>query len=929
MTASAKCILDTSVSAFKYFATGRKIAFLDPRADDLAALLAGVRPDVEAVVLDPRRPGLEQIDERVRQSGRREIREIHIVSHGEPGRFQLGADWVDAGILERYRLVLNRWRDFLASDAEILIYGCEVAATEAGVALVRAVRHLTGASAIASSTPVGRGNWTLDVASGNVQALPPFSAATCQSYGGRFDGQSNQLTFVEAISNDEIDGLDGAATVTLSPDGNFVYAASQNDDAIVTFSRDALTGELTFVEARSDSDSGIDGLDGAISVTASPDGKFVYAASFRDDAIATFARDEVTGKLTFVEAIFDGEEDGSGTTIDGLDGARSVAISPDENFLYAVSFEDSAIATFARDKDTGKLTFVEAVADGEKDSSDNDVDGLGGARSATVSPDGNFIYVASTADDAIATFERDKDTGKLTFVEAIFDDAVSGASQKAPGLDGAIAVTLSPDGNFVYTASFEDNAIATFQRDPGTGKLAFLEADINTENDGSGNTIAGLDEAFSVAASPDGNFVYAAGRGSHAIATFARDPIGGGLTFLGADTDDENDSFGNPIDGLRRVRSVAVSPDGNFIYTASVGEASVGEASAIAVFGAPIPPPAPPAPPAPSNGNFGGFEPGEPLEVHVPPLNVPPNNTSNTISLGEGFASAIDDADIVGANTSDRITLADRNNTVRALDGNDNAFGGSGNDFIQLNRGNDYALGRDGNDTIWGGKDDDYAEGNDGNDILEGHIGNDTLWGADGDDFIFGGLGNALAVDAPDTERDFLDGGNGNDRLNGNAGNDTVYGAAGDDTVRGGKNDDLVVGGSGNDRVWGELGDDTLYGVFIDALHPGVGDEIDTLTGGGGADTFVLGVANQRYYDSSIATDDGGNRDYAVITDFSKQLDTIQLAGAASDYHLRATSGNLPFGVGIFFESARPDELIAIVRGPISLDLTASYFTYN
>ena len=329
-----------------------------------------------------------------------------------------------------------------------------------------------------------------------------------------------------------------------------------------------------------------------------------------------------------------------------------------------------------------------------------------------------------------------------------------------------------------------------------------------------------------------------------------------------------------------------------------------------------VPPPAVPSGPVASP-----FTPPATQEVHVPSLNISPNSTSNSIET--------DAADSMGTEANDNITLGSSNNILFALGGNDNAFGGDGNDFIQLNQGNDFARGQDGNDTIWGGMDDDYAEGNDGNDLLEGHIGDDTLWGADGDDSLFGGLGNALPVDTPDGEMDFLDGGNGNDFLNGNAGNDTVYGAAGDDTVLGGRNDDLVIGGSGNDFVEGQLGDDTVYGVFIDAADPGI-VEIDTLTGGGGSDTFILGVSGRRYYDSSIATDDGGNRDYALLADFNPSADFIQLAGAATDYSLQETSGSLPDGIGIFFESSRPDELIAIVQGVAfsNLDLNSNVFQY-
>jgi 6-phosphogluconolactonase (cycloisomerase 2 family) len=43
-------------------------------------------------------------------------------------------------------------------------------------------------------------------------------------------------------------GLDGAIAVALSPDDKYVYVASTRDDALVVFSRDTTTGQLTFLE---------------------------------------------------------------------------------------------------------------------------------------------------------------------------------------------------------------------------------------------------------------------------------------------------------------------------------------------------------------------------------------------------------------------------------------------------------------------------------------------------------------------------------------------------------------------------------------------------------------------------------------------------------------------------------------------------------
>ena len=60
-----------------------------------------------------------------------------------------------------------------------------------------------------------------------------------------------------------------------------------------------------------------------------------------------------------------------------------------------------------------------------------------------------------------------------------------------------------------------------------------------------------------------------------------------------------------------------------------------------------------------------------------------------------------------------------------------------------------------------------------------------------------------------------------------------------------------------------------------------IGTEYDTLTGGTGADTFVLGDTLGIYYG------DNYDHSFATITDFSSaQGDTIQLFGSSSDYYL-------------------------------------------
>ena len=163
------------------------------------------------------------------------------------------------------------------------------------------------------------------------------------------------------------------------------------------------------------------------------------------------------------------------------------------------------------------------------------------------------------------------------------------------------------------------------------------------------------------------------------------------------------------------------------------------------------------------------------------------------------------------------------------------------------------------------------------------------------------------------------------------AGDDILVGSLGDNTLDGGEGDDLIAGLGGNDSLSGGRGNDTLTGGGVSFLNDRLfvtvdTSGIDTLTGGLGEDLFVLGGES-----STIATeakkdiihyDEAGNNDYALITDFNKIEDTINLGGAISDYHLGSSPNGLPIGTALY----QDEELIAIIQGSSQLSLEESYF---
>jgi Ca2+-binding RTX toxin-like protein len=236
---------------------------------------------------------------------------------------------------------------------------------------------------------------------------------------------------------------------------------------------------------------------------------------------------------------------------------------------------------------------------------------------------------------------------------------------------------------------------------------------------------------------------------------------------------------------------------------------------------------------------------------------------------------------LVGTNSDDQIFAFDGDDIVLGRAGNDQIFGGNGRDLIIASLGDDVVEGEAGNDQIFGGSGNDILNGGDGIDRILGDIGNDdingggdgdVLFGGVGDDRIFGGSGNDSIFG--EDGNDNLNGDDGDDSVDGGKGDDIVFGGFNNDTVNGGDGNDTVIGGSGNDKVNGGNGNDTVIGVdpFIPEFGYGL-NEVDTLSGGAGADTFVLGNTESIFYDNQGF----GANDFATIVDFVLGQDVIQL----------------------------------------------------
>jgi uncharacterized repeat protein (TIGR01451 family) len=346
----------------------------------------------------------------------------------------------------------------------------------------------------------------------------------------------------------------GVITNRVAIESTTLDFAGANDTATVdTTVADAV---LAQVDLAVDGAGGVDGLERPFRLAVSPDGRHIYVPGIVDDAVAVFARDLVDGTLTFVEA----QRDGIDTPDDNMprpDFPIAVAVSPDGSNVYVTTqWSDgeyiASVVAYSRDPDTGVLTYVAKYRDGV-----DGVDGIANAFSVTVSGDGENVYVAGPNANAVAVFDRDAGTGQLTY-NAMVVDGVGGVD----GLAGAFDVVLSPDDAYLYVAGSLDNAIAVFSRGSG-GALSYV------------GVVTGVFNPQSIGVSNDGAHLYALGGDvgtlTRGLSAFARDPGSGMLTPLATYPNGENGVVG--LDGMY---GLAIAPDGGYVYVAATYDSGLG-----------------------------------------------------------------------------------------------------------------------------------------------------------------------------------------------------------------------------------------------------------------------------------------------------------------------------------------------------------------
>ena len=171
-------------------AVTHSLVFVDTHVADYQRLVDDIlnNPDnknIEIIYLDKNQDGIAQITQSL--SLYSNIASIHLISHGVAGELQLGNVVLNQNSIAQFTNELSSWQKNLTSDADILIYGCELAANDAGVQLLQQLNQFTGADVAASTNltgNTGHADWVLEKNIGTVETATLFNVQQHLAWSG-------------------------------------------------------------------------------------------------------------------------------------------------------------------------------------------------------------------------------------------------------------------------------------------------------------------------------------------------------------------------------------------------------------------------------------------------------------------------------------------------------------------------------------------------------------------------------------------------------------------------------------------------------------------------------------------------------------------------------------------------------------------------
>ena len=281
-------------------------------------------------------------------------------------------------------------------------------------------------------------------------------------------------------------------------------------------------------------------------LAAHPNRRFLYAVSEvanvdgqKGGAVAAFAIDRKTGKLTFLNRV---SSKGSGPCFVSVDkSGKAVMVANYNNGIVALLpvKEDGSLA-----EATSVIQHAGTGADPRRQKGPH-------AHSINPSPDNRFAVAADLGLDELLVYKLDPAKGMLSPNDPPFTKVDPGA--------GPRHFDFHPDGRHAYVINEMGNSVTAFSWDAKRGVLGVLQTVPTLPPD-----FHGENSCAQVRVHPNGRFLYGSNRGHDSIAVFAIDRAKGTLTPV------EHVSTQGKV-----PRNFEIDPTGTYLFAANQDSANV------------------------------------------------------------------------------------------------------------------------------------------------------------------------------------------------------------------------------------------------------------------------------------------------------------------------------------------------------------------
>ncbi|WP_425055138.1 VCBS domain-containing protein [Pseudomonas abyssi] len=248
----------------------RHLLVIDSRVEDYEQLTEQLPDGVQALIVSADQDGLAQITDMLQQL--QDVDSIQILSHGSAGQFTLGSTTLSRANIADFADTLSSWAGQLSEQADILLYGCRVGASDSGRTLVAELAHWTGADVAASDDDTGAaaagGDWELETRVGDIDQPTALDALALAGYEG-------------LLANAE-------PTVTLDSDGRNVLLGDQFSFTVNLTNPSSQEGYAPFIDLFIPA-TGKDGDDGVEFISARYFGQTLssHTVTFDENGLAS------------------------------------------------------------------------------------------------------------------------------------------------------------------------------------------------------------------------------------------------------------------------------------------------------------------------------------------------------------------------------------------------------------------------------------------------------------------------------------------------------------------------------------------------------------------------------------------------------------------------------------------------------------------